>query len=79
MKYIVDIDALKDCLDMIEGVNGEDDHYVPIGRVKKFIDLFPKDQFEIPKLSKPNILRSFDGYDDLVINLAQKATDAGNK
>lgn len=78
MKYIVDIDALKDCLDMIDGVNGEDDHYVPIGRVKKFIDLFPKDQLEIPKLMKPNILRQVDDCDDLVINLARKATDAGN-
>ena len=42
MKYIVDIDALKDCLDIIEGVNGEDDHYVPIGRVKSLSTYFQK-------------------------------------
>lgn len=45
MKYIVDIDALKDCLDLMTKpycVNGRDTFYVE--DVKSLIDAFPKEK-----------------------------------
>lgn len=50
MKYVVDLDALKDCMDLLETftVNGHDAAY--IHNIKLLIDKFPKESFDIPKL-----------------------------
>ena len=45
MKYIVDIDALKDCLDLLP-TSYSDIGYVDLDDVKKMIDRFPKDEIE---------------------------------
>ena len=44
MKYIVDIDALKDCLELTPQckVNGEP--YVSLEIIKEMLDRFPKDE-----------------------------------
>lgn len=46
MKYIVDLDALKDCLDFLEDhkVNGQPVAYTQ--NVKLLIDRFPKEKYE---------------------------------
>lgn len=46
MKYIIDIDALIDCLECLQGVriNGKD--YVQIELVQEFIRRFAKDKAE---------------------------------
>ena len=44
MKYVVDVDALVDCIELVRGgmkVNG--DIYVPLDIVKEFIVRFPRD------------------------------------
>lgn len=43
MKYIIDIDCLKDCLELLEQpvVNRD---YVSLSRVKALIDSFPKEE-----------------------------------
>lgn len=50
MKYVVDLDALKDCIDLLElfKINGRDAVYVH--NVKLLIDKFPKEALDIPKL-----------------------------
>ena len=73
MKYMVDIDALKDCLDMLECIEFGGSNYVAVRDVKRFIDKFPKDQLEIPKLMRCGTME---------LNLKKednKATDAGNE
>ena len=45
MKYIIDLDALKNCLDLMNkpySVNGED--LVYLDTVKEMIDAFPKEE-----------------------------------
>ena len=50
MKYTIDIDALKDCLDLLtttsctHEINKED--YVSLTKVKTMIDKFPKERAE---------------------------------
>lgn len=43
MKYVVDIDALKDCLDCLDYryINGN--YYIDVSVLKEFIDRFPKE------------------------------------
>ena len=43
MKYIIDIDALKDCLDLLS-TSYSDIGYVELRDVKEMIDRFPKDK-----------------------------------
>lgn len=43
MKYIIDIDALKECLDLLPSLYSSPD-YVDLGDVKKMIDRFPKEE-----------------------------------
>lgn len=43
MKYIVDIDALKDCLDLLP-TSYSDVGYVDLDDVMKMIDRFPKEE-----------------------------------
>lgn len=43
MKYIIDIDALKDCLDLLP-TSYSDVGYVELSDVKKMIDKFPKEK-----------------------------------
>ena len=43
MKYIIDIDALKDCLDLLP-TSYSDIGYVDLDDVKKLIDRFPKEE-----------------------------------
>lgn len=43
MKYIVDIDALKDCLDLLP-ISYSDVGCVELSMVKRMIDKFPKDE-----------------------------------
>lgn len=44
MKYIIDIDALKECLDLLPS-SYSDPGYVDLGDVKKMIDRFPKEKY----------------------------------
>lgn len=45
MKYIIDIDALKDCLDLIPVTSTMDGRtLIDLEIVKKMIDKFPKDE-----------------------------------
>ena len=43
MKYIVDLDALKDCLELL-AMPRKKDKLVDVEAVKKMIDKFPKDE-----------------------------------
>ena len=43
MKYIIDIDALKDCLDLLP-TSYSSIYYVDLHDVKKLIDKFPKEE-----------------------------------
>ena len=43
MKYIIDIDALKACLDLLP-ISYSDVGYVELNDVKRMIDRFPKDK-----------------------------------
>ena len=45
MKYIIDIDALKDCLDLLP-TSYTDIGCVDLNDVKKLIDRFPKEEFK---------------------------------
>ncbi len=48
MKYIVDIDALKDCLELLHKSWSEHNvyGYVRLGDVKAMIDKFPKEEYD---------------------------------
>lgn len=50
MKYIIDIDALKECLNFtaFSKINGQPAAY--LDDVKHFIDSFPKEPLDIPNL-----------------------------
>ena len=44
MKYIIEVDALLDCIDCVRGdIKVNDITYVPLELVKEFIRRFPKD------------------------------------
>ena len=45
MRYIIDLDALKDCLELLS-VQRKKDNLVDIEAVKKMIDKFPKEEFK---------------------------------
>lgn len=53
MKYIIDIDALKDCLDLLP-TSYSDIGYVDLNDVKKLIDRFPKE--EVKEKEKEKVL-----------------------
>lgn len=44
MKYIVDIDALIECLDCVDGMKINGDIYIPLNLTQEFIRRFPKDK-----------------------------------
>ena len=47
MKYIIDLDAFKDCLDVLPApVNYGGNQMVYLEDVKKFIDKFPKEKYK---------------------------------
>lgn len=46
MKYIVDLDALKDCLDFLEETKINGQSVACIKNVKLLIDRFPKEKYE---------------------------------
>lgn len=46
MKYVVDMDALMDCLDCLENWGIGDQKAVYLDAVKLLIDKFPKDKLE---------------------------------
>ena len=50
MKYVIDIDALKDCLNFtaFTKVNGKPTAF--LDDVKMLIDKFPKDSLDVPKI-----------------------------
>lgn len=48
MKYVVDIDALKSCLDLLP-TSCSDIGHVDLEDVKKMIDRFPKEEVEDTK------------------------------
>jgi hypothetical protein len=50
MKYAIDLDALKDCLDMLDTTRIDGTVYVSIENVKLFIDKFPKEEFQKQKM-----------------------------
>lgn len=43
MKYIIDLDALKECLELL-AVPRKKDNFVDVEAVKKMIDKFPKEE-----------------------------------
>lgn len=45
MKYIIDLDALKDCLNLLP-TSYAAIGYVDLNDVEKMIDAFPKDEYE---------------------------------
>lgn len=57
MRYIVDTDALCKCLNFLTTIDINDHEYVALENVKRFIDCFPKEAFDIPIpiLSEPGI------------------------
>ena len=48
MKYIIDIDAFKDCLDLVEAIKVNGHEYVAVHNVKLLIDRFPKEAYDLP-------------------------------
>lgn len=46
MKYVVDIDALKGCLDLLDSFRVNGNEAVFVHNVKLLIDRFPKDKIE---------------------------------
>lgn len=47
MKYIIDLDALKDCIDLLpKPVKNGNLEYVCLQAVKEMIDKFPKDEYD---------------------------------
>ena len=46
MKYIIDIDAFRECLDCIDCIKVNGGYYIEISILKEFIDRFPKDTIE---------------------------------
>lgn len=46
MKYIVDIDALKDCLELTPQCKVDGEPYVSLDIIKEMIDRFPKDNVD---------------------------------
>ena len=46
MKYVVDLDGLKDCLSFIHSIKVNGEPMVYLSDVKNFIDMFPKDKVE---------------------------------
>ena len=46
MKYVIDIDALNDCLDCLEMIKINGELYVSTKLAKEFIKRFPKDPLE---------------------------------
>lgn len=45
MKYIIDLDALKDCLELL-GTPHKKDNLVSVEAVNKMIDKFPKEEYK---------------------------------
>lgn len=43
MKYIIDIDALSECLDCIDGIKINGEIYIQLGLIQEFLKRFPKD------------------------------------
>jgi hypothetical protein len=46
MKYIVDTDALKGCLDCVDCIKVNGGYYIEITIIKEFIDRFPKESLK---------------------------------
>ena len=46
MKYVIDIDALIECLDCVHSIRTNGDDYISIPTLKTFINRFPKDKLE---------------------------------
>ena len=46
MKYVVDIDALCDCFDCVEGIKYNGNIYIALDVAKEFISRFPKTPVE---------------------------------
>lgn len=47
MKYVIDTNALKDCLDLIKSVEVNGHDYVAVHNVKLLIDRFPKEVYDL--------------------------------
>jgi hypothetical protein len=45
MKYIVDLDSFKECLDFLSQGKINGNEYTYIQNVKAFVDSFPKDEY----------------------------------
>lgn len=66
MKYIVDLDALKECLACVSSIKVNGESYVNLDLIDEFIDKFPKDKvisaytecdMPPPKLELKNLLQ----------------------
>lgn len=58
MKYIVDIDALKDCIDLLpKPVKSGNLEYVCLQAVKEMIDKFPKDEYKTEEIKYKNMMK----------------------
>ena len=50
-KYIVDIEALKNCLELTPQCKVNGDPYVSLAIIKEMIDRFPKDEVKDPRIA----------------------------
>lgn len=44
MKYVVDIDALLECLDCVDSIKVNGEYYIAVPVLKEFVSRFPKDK-----------------------------------
>lgn len=54
MKYIVDINALKDCLELLPSVAMNGKEWVSLVTVQTMIDKFPKEEVKEANVSEDN-------------------------
>jgi hypothetical protein len=46
MKYVVDVDALLECLDCVDSIKVNSEYYIEVPLLKEFIQRFPKEKVE---------------------------------
>lgn len=77
MKYIVDVDALKECMGFVDSTKINGDVYVSLENIKAFIDAFPKTQYDftIP----PLMVKDDHECGTMLLNMERSKQDSGNK
>ena len=54
MKYTIDIDALSECLECVDGIKVNGEIYIQLKLVQEFIRRFPKDTVAPENIDTPN-------------------------